>query len=632
MTLLRLLGFSFLAALCLPATAAQSVPQPKSAMHANGKHLAPPRLWVKRPPTTDQAKFLLPDNTTIIGRPHRPPVRHLVTTQCQDMNQLATHRGDDLVSYLMAQPDGECLYPLFSVPSSLAGTIYQPANMAAVANQFSVEAQRYDASNTRLVMLTLYLRAGYYLAAQGSLPAVPADIWQTLQPNLHALAQGTALFAPNAQDMTTAAEVLLLISNGHAELDFLDDMKQLVQRYTVSADNPGAATSVRESTVARGMISVFTNFFMAHGRGQSALSTDPSYSAALYQFAVNNRAGLVGTESEALLGDAARESMRFLQYPAIKSNVADEARGLLAASGMTGPGNDLWLAAAEAVRDYDNDNCASYGTCNYQNKLADAVLTHDYTCSSTIKIRSQEMTTPQFKTACQLMGQEEKYFHQMLKTNHLPVANDNNKTLEVAVFDDYDNYAKYAAAIYGIDVNNGGMYVEGNPADPHNQARFIAYEASWLRPQFVIWNLTHEYVHYLDGRFDMYGDFALSTSKPTVWWIEGLAEYLSKKNDNQPAIAAAQTGQYTLSQIFGNTYDMADYVNRAYSWGYMAVRFMFEQHRGDVDTIVGRFRQGQYDDYMAYMSRIGSNYDAPFAQWIASFNGGKPRTMPPMKP
>jgi microbial collagenase len=35
------------------------------------------------------------------------------------------------------------------------------------------------------------------------------------------------------------------------------------------------------------------------------------------------------------------------------------------------------------------------------------------------------------------------------------------------------------------------------------------------------WNLEHEYVHYLDGRFDMEGDFAAATAKPTVWWIEG---------------------------------------------------------------------------------------------------------------
>ena len=206
----------------------------------------------------------------------------------------------------------------------------------------------------------------------------------------------------------------------------------------------------------------------------------------------------------------------------------------------------------------------------------------------------------------------------MLQTRKQPVANDNNTSLEVVVFDDYNNYAKYASVIYGISTDNGGMYLEGDPAAAGNQARFIAHEASWLRPTFKIWNLEHEYIHYLDGRFDMYGDFGASTRQPTVWWIEGLAEYLSLGNGNQPAIDAARSGNYALSQIFGNTYDMPDYVTRAYRWGYMATRFMMERHRADVDGFLTRFRSGDYNGYMDQMHLIGKRYDAEFASWAQS--------------
>lgn len=57
-----------------------------------------------------------------------------------------------------------------------------------------------------------------------------------------------------------------------------------------------------------------------------------------------------------------------------------------------------------------------------------------------------------------------------------------------------------------------------------DQARFIAVIATWLQPHFEIWNLKHEFVHYLDGRCDMYGDCDAATKVPDVWWIEGLAE------------------------------------------------------------------------------------------------------------
>jgi hypothetical protein len=139
----------------------------------------------------------------------------------------------------------------------------------------------------------------------------------------------------------------------------------------------------------------------------------------------------------------------------------------------------------------------------------------------------------------------------------------------------------------------------------------------------------------MDGRFDMYGDFAQGTVQPTVWYIEGLAEYLSLRNDNQTAIDVAKTGTYKLSTIFQNTYSMADYVTRAYRWGYMAVRFMNERHRADLDAILPMFRAGNYDAYEAYMQKIGTSYDAEFAAWVqtATTAGDPPlpgtKTLPP---
>src|SRR4029453_16735836 len=76
-----------------------------------------------------------------------------------------------------------------------------------------------------------------------------------------------------------------------------------------------------------------------------------------------------------------------------------------------------------------------------------------------------------------------------------------------------------------------------------------------------------------------------------------------------------RTGTYKLSQIFGNTYSMSDYTNRAYRWGYMATRFMVEKHRADVDAVVGKFRVGDYDGYQNYMAYIGARYDSEFAAW-----------------
>ena len=222
---------------------------------------------------------------------------------------------------------------------------------------------------------------------------------------------------------------------------------------------------------------------------------------------------------------------------------------MLASTSMTGADSDLWLAAAEAVDYGDPGNCADYGTCDYKKRLTDVVLSHRYACNAGVRILAQDMTMPQLQSVCTAVARQDDYFHRMMKTGRKPVAGDRNDTIELVIFDDYANYRKYASVIYGISTDNGGMYLEGDPSAPGNQARFIAHEASWLRPEFKVWNLEHEFTHYLDGRYDMAGDFSVSTAKPTVWWIEGVAEYLSRKNDNPESIDAVRTGAYRFSDV-----------------------------------------------------------------------------------
>lgn len=577
------------------------------------------------PPSADEVKFdlaptrkprldLVPRNRAIASRALSK------SADCSDMNRMAGYSGAALADYVATLPDYECTYKLFSLAPALASTIYAPSNLNEVVRRFTLEANRYDASNLALVNLALYLRAGFYLTGNDVLPAFSPDVVAALRGPIWNLIQGNALWTQNASAASTAGETIRLITNMHDEPYFLPAMKTVVQRFTNTAAHPNAAAALQQSSAAGGFTSALTVIYYAHFRdaSQTTVRTDASYAATLQAFIVNDKAALLGTSAAYQLNDAASEAYRFLQYPGLVGQVRPLIQQTLATSGITGPDSDLWLAAASAVDYYDKSNCSLYGTCDYKNKLAARVLPISYTCSPTVRMRAQEMTAAQLQATCDALAAEETYAHAMLKTHSTPVAADNNTSLELVVFDDYANYQRYAGVLYGISTDNGGMYLEGDPADPNNQARFIAHEASWLRPEFKIWNLEHEYVHYIDGRFDMYGDFAAATTVPTVWWIEGAAEYLSLRNNNQKAIDAARTGAYRLSDIFGNTYGMSDYVNRAYSWGYMAVRFMNERHRTDIDQAIARFRLGDYNGYQGLMSMIGTSYDSEFASWVAS--------------
>ena len=577
------------------------------------------------PPTAEQNRFNLPPSKrdprlqTKDAKNGKTALASPPPAECQDMNKLGSYSGAALADYLVSLPDYECTYPLFKLNSSQAANIYSNANYTAIANRFVQEANNYAANNMALVNLTLYLRAGYFLGDSISAAQAPSTLKTSLRPTISQLLNGTTLFKDNSVATTTAKEIFLLITNLREEAYYLPNIKNIIVRFTNTSSNPNASDALFTNTASNGYTGALIAIYYAHWRNDALnVLQDITYATALNNFLVNNKSKLLGTWQGYQLRETENETFRFMQYASLKPNIKPMLQYQLSTSTMTGADSELWLGAATSVRYYDNANCADYGVCNFETALADTVLKTTHTCSPTIKIRAQDMTTEQLQASCELLGAEETYFHAMLPNNFTPVANDYNKALELVVFDDYNNYNKYASIIYGINTNNGGMYLEGNPASPNNQARFIAHEASWLRPNFSVWNLEHEYVHYLDGRFNMVGDFGTTISKPTVWWLEGVAEYLSRKNDNQGAIDTAKAGTYKLSTIFGNTYSMSDYVNRAYPWGYMAVRFMNEKHRTDINAILSKVRIGDYDGYQSIMNNIGTRYDSEFATWVQS--------------
>ncbi|WP_342343042.1 collagenase [Shewanella salipaludis] len=199
------------------------------------------------------------------------------------------------------------------------------------------------------------------------------------------------------------------------------------------------------------------------------------------------------------------------------------------------------------------------------------------------------------------------------------------------VYHSRGDYERYVTAHFNVPSDNGGMYLEGHPEAPNNSAEFVTYEH-----QGQIWNLAHEYVHYLDGRFNLYGDFCAnlhdSHSAPEycpapapllpylVWWSEGLAEYIAKGNDNPAALKLADEPGYALSALFDTGYEHNAGTERIYLWGYLAVRFMLERHKPRLDAMLAFTRKGDYPRYQALITSWGDGMDDEFSLWRRQLN------------
>lgn len=244
------------------------------------------------------------------------------------------------------------------------------------------------------------------------------------------------------------------------------------------------------------------------------------------------------------------------------------------------------------------------------------VLPQRHECSDSLYILSQDLTEAEFDESCTRLISQEDSFHTLLQTGRAPVPNDFNQALQVVAFKSWSQYNAYGQLLFDIGTDNGGMYIEGTPSKPGNQASFFAFRQWWIAPEFAIWNLNHEYVHYLDGRFVKYGGFGHFPGK-MVWWAEGLAEYVSKANNNPEALKLAQENRAeapTLAEIFATEY--RDGLDRTYRWSYLAIRYLAETRPPALVELSHWLKTDYFEGYDALLGQLAHEEQAGFEVWL----------------
>ena len=529
--------------------------------------------------------------------------------------------GDELVTFVKASTTDCINSVLFGVTGSDAHDIFQESQMVTVADAFSNESASYPGDNsTSVQQLVLFLRAGYYV--QFNHPDDVGEYGDTLataiESGLDKFVASSHLMDVNDGNGAIVAEVMTLTDSADEQHRYLSTYKRMLDGYDSSYD--------QYYYMITAVNNVYTPLWRGHQNPEfvAAVTADPSIVDTLNSFA-HKHLNLLGTENAFLDSNAGRELTRFVQHAELQAKVRPLAKGLLKVSEMTGKTAPLWVGVAEMANEFDKANCADYDVCDLPQKLKAASLPITHKCDVNHTFRVQSMTADELAAACTSVRNQDAYFHNLV-TDSGPVADDHNESLELDVWASKTDYATYSSVIFGNDTNNGGMYLEGDPADPDNQARFVAYQRD-DDDSFParIWNLNHEYTHYLDGRYDMHGDFAAGNAVPDIWWVEGLAEYVSysyRKLDYAAAIEEAGKHTYDLSTLWQTTYENSD-VTRTYNWGYLAVRYMVEKHPDDLQTMLAKFRTGDYEGgYDYYNTTIGNRYDADFDTWLTACNTG----------
>ncbi|WP_336115332.1 collagenase [Streptomyces sp. PTD9-10] len=614
----------------LLSTPALAAPRPNSgtAAHTSGRHTpAPPPTGPtagadERPAT--QAKSLSPAQLP----PHAPTFTRSMETAPHGVTKAASctpadfgsRTGSALVSFVKASST-DCVNTLFSVTGRDAHDIFRQAQMLSVANAFTRTAGQYQGDNSgSLLQLVLFLRAGYYVQFNH-----PGDVGSYTSRLTTAVTGGLDTFfaRSRSRDVTAAngdilGETVILTDSADQQGRYLYVYRRLLGDYDSSYD--------AVDSMVRAVNDVYTPLWRGNWNPAyvQAVDADPRVIDTLYDFALANTDQL-GTDLAFLDSNAGMNLARYVEHPELRETVQPLTKDLLDQTAITGPTAGLWVAVATQANYYDSADCSYYDVCDLPAKLTRAVLPVSRQCDANVTILAQSLTAADLDAACASVLNQSTYFRGVVKADGA-IPGQYVSTIRLVVFASRSDYQTYAGPIYGISTDNGGMTLDGDPSDPANHVTSIMYQKNY-DDGFVarIWNLNHEYTHFLDGRDDMKGDFTRQTSVPDVWWIEGVAEYVSYSYrglaDDQ-AIQEAAKHTYRLSTLFENTYANSD-VTRTYPWGYLAVRYMTERHPDDVRRMLDRFRAGDYaGGYAVYHDGIGNRYDADFDQWLTACAAG----------
>ncbi|GHE92950.1 collagenase [Thalassotalea profundi] len=598
----------------------QKTPKPPQTSNREviDHHGVPNKKINIRAPSKDRITLPTPTQTFTHSKhiKNKVSIANAVATSC-DVNAFATSNSTSLINELKLQGPN-CINELFSASSNIQASTYTSNNMFAVANHVKTLSTNYaGGGDTDIEGLFLYLRAGYYVEFYNDNVSFVSWVKPAVKSAIDAFVNNANFYQNNDAHGKTLSEVLITMDSSEQQDVYLPIVKEWLSRWDQSyADKWNMRGAVNN---------IFTILF----RGQynanfvSLVATDTTLVSRLNNF--TQQTWMINSDSEFLIANAARElgRLKMSQYgTAIQATVDAGLNAIFSSYVKYGNGDAVWLGAADTATYYAN--CSTYNICDYDVELKALALSQTHVCSPTLKILSQDLTPTQQASACTTLSAQETYFHTKTESGNIPIPGDNNTQLHINIFNSSEDYGKYAGPIFNIDTNNGGMYLEGDPSVVGNVPNFVAYEASYADAPHYVWNLEHEYVHYLDGRFNLFGSFN-SPTEEVVWWAEGVAEYVANKNDNQAAIDTIHDGStYTLSTIFETTYDGFDQ-DRIYRWGYLAVRFMFENHFDEVKSMIGETRAGDWSAYKTRINRWASDYGTEFTNWtqtVTSSGGG----------
>tara|TARA_R110002124_G_scaffold108098_2_gene260687 strand:- start:2250 stop:4895 length:2646 start_codon:yes stop_codon:yes gene_type:complete len=216
-----------------------------------------------------------------------------------------------------------------------------------------------------------------------------------------------------------------------------------------------------------------------------------------------------------------------------------------------------------------------------------------------------------------------------LTKNTSAIDTDPNEVIKMYIFKSEENYENLGSMFFNIPTSNGGIYIE-------SAGSLYTYDReSETLPLDML--LKHEYVHYLDGRYNIHGtygelEFYDWSTGIYSWWTEGLANYVASASGEDGYYISEYSASW-ISNNGGNHFNLKESLRNSYNnggalyaysesaWGYLNtimpenIHEMFELVSSNSTQSFWDLVNSIADDssleqgYIEYLNQVTSDYD-----------------------
>ena len=517
----------------------------------------------------------------------------------------------------------------YAVNNKVLPSLFSENKLILIMRKFVELAEIYSEDNqNKIKNVTYFIRGAYHTRVYHSKILTDEIFTERVTEELHKglKAYFNSLYFKNDPDLGMLFFVVRIVESSGQAVPYIDKLIYLLDNFSVNYP-----TTMR-SVIYNGVFRIYQNYrnnsqdFIDHILDGNTLALE-----ALIRF--SRRDDLIDHWREGLLSAVSiiGQFLQYGNYPRVYDLALARLDEILKQHPMGSKGAFLRIPVSAAIIHWGDNSesplkpdCRTYNVCSFQSEWKAFLFPpkYTYTCQATdlIKIKfMRDVPLLQQQGVCEDLIEVDRVFHETLQTDKQPVIDDHNTTLEIIVFSSGQAYDAYGEPIFGISPHLGGVYREGDPEVIDNIPQVFVFE-NGSEKNLRIPALKHEFVHYLDGRYNKYDIYGYGYEQRYLeWWTEGLAEYFSRGDYHISISDTLAVKKYQLSEVFS---DSPRSNVKFYDYGYAAVKFLKENSFDIIEDLRLLLRDGSVDltervrAYNERIEEIGTSLDADFHIWI----------------